>query len=199
MGMTMSRLPVPCEGSATMGRWESLLKRDCGDVHGVAGCGFVSADAAFAKHDVVVAAGEDVFAGEEELLDGAGDAAFEEDGFADLAELAQQIEVLHVARADLEEVGVGEHGLDLRDLHDLADGEQAVRACGFVHELEAGDAEALKCVGRGAGFECAAAQEFSAGGFNAPRGLVNLASFSMEQGPAMTATVCRRSRRRFRI
>jgi hypothetical protein len=39
------------------------------------------------------------------------------------------------------------HGFDLRDLHDLGDGEQTVCLRGFVHKLEARDAEALESVG----------------------------------------------------
>ena len=50
----------------------------------------------------------------------ADDAALQQHRLADVAELAQQVEVLHVARADLEAVDVGQHQLDLRDLHDLA-------------------------------------------------------------------------------
>ncbi len=41
-----------------------------------------------------------------------------------------------------------------------------MRIGGFAHELEAGNAETLKRVGRAAGFVCAAAQEASAGGFD---------------------------------
>ena len=83
-----------------------------------------------------------------------------------VAELAQQVEVLHVARAHLEEVDVGHHQLDLGDLHDLADDEQAVRVAGFAQQLEGVEAEALEGVGRAARLEGAAAQEFRARGFD---------------------------------
>ena len=83
--------------------------------------GFVGADAALAQDHVVVAAGQDVLARQQQLLDGGRDAALEQHRLAHLAQLAQQVEVLHVARAHLEAVDVGQHGLDLRDLHDLAD------------------------------------------------------------------------------
>jgi hypothetical protein len=36
-------------------------------------------------------------------------------GRRDFADFAEQVEVLHVARADLEAVGVGHHELDLGD------------------------------------------------------------------------------------
>src|SRR6185437_7720327 len=105
---------------------ELLEHGDRGDVHGVARVGLEGADAALAKHEVVVAAGEDVFGGEQNLFDGGGDAALEQAGLAHVAELAEQVEVLHVARTDLEAVDIGEHDLDLRDLHNLSDDEQAV-------------------------------------------------------------------------
>ena len=69
-----------------------------------------------------------------------------------LAQFAQQVEVLHVARADLEDVDVGQHKLDLRDLHDLADHEQVELVARFAQQLEAFEAEALERVRR----DCAA-------------------------------------------
>ena len=116
-----------------------------GDVHGVAGGGFVGADAALAEDDFVVAAGEDVFAGEQQFFDGGGHAALEQDRLAHLAEFAQQVEVLHVARAHLEQVDIRKHRLDLRDLHDFADDEQAVGFGGFAHQLRARE---CPCPGR---------------------------------------------------
>ena len=109
-----------------------------------------------------------------QLFDGGGDAALEQHRLAHLAELAQQVEVLHVARAYLEAIDEGQHGLDLRDLHDLADGEQAMGIGGFAHELEAGNAEALEGVGRAARLEGASAQKAAAGGLDARGGLEHL-------------------------
>ena len=145
---------------------ELFEHRNGGDVHGVASRGLIGADAALAEDHLVVAAGEDVLARKEQLLDGGGDAALEQDGLADLAEFAEQVEVLHVARAHLETIHKRQHGLDLGDFHDLADGGQAVGAGGFAHELEAGNAEALKGVRRAARLECASAQKAAAGGFD---------------------------------
>ena len=42
-------------------------------------------------------------ADKQQFFDGGGDATFQQDGLASLAELAQQIEILHVARAHLQE------------------------------------------------------------------------------------------------
>ena len=100
---------------------------------------------------------------EQNLLDRGRDAALHQDGLAHVAEFAQQVEVLHVARADLEAVDVREHHLDLRDLHDLGDDEQARLVAGLAQELQAFDAHALEAVGRAARLECAAAKKLRAG------------------------------------
>ena len=120
---------------------------DGGDVHGVAGVCLVGADAALAEDEVVVAAGEDVLGREQHLLDGGRDAALQQHGRARVAKLAQQVEVLHVARAHLEEVDVGDHGLDLRDLHHLGDDQQAGLVGDLAQQLQPLDPHALEAVG----------------------------------------------------
>ena len=65
-------------------------------------------------------------------------------GFLDLAQLAQQIEVLHVARAHLKDVNVRQHEPDLRDFHDLADHQQVEMIAGLAQQFQAFFAHALK-------------------------------------------------------
>src|SRR5882724_10047181 len=132
------------------------------DVERVASVGLEGADAAFAEDDVVVAAGKNVFGAHKKFLHGGGETALEQNGLANFAEGAQQKIVLHVARADLEHVNVAGHHGDLRSVHDFADGEQAEFVSGFLHELQAFFAEALKGVGRGARLEGTGAQNFCA-------------------------------------
>ena len=50
---------------------------------------------------------------------------------------AQQVIVLHVARADLQHVDVGQHDFDLRRVHHFADDEQAVFVGRVAHQLQA--------------------------------------------------------------
>src|SRR5271156_4656458 len=97
---------------------------DGGNVHRIAGIGFKGADAALAQNEFVVAAGKQVFSGAEQFFKRSGNAAFEQHRLADLAQYAQQIEVLHVARAHLQDVDVGQHRLDLGNLHDFADHQE---------------------------------------------------------------------------
>ena len=80
--------------------------RNGGDVECVARVGLKGADAALAENHVVIAAGQDVFGAEEKFFDRGGQAALEKDGFADFAEGAEEKVVLHIARADLENVDV---------------------------------------------------------------------------------------------
>ncbi len=54
--------------------------------------------------------------------------------------------VLHVARADLEDVDVAAHHLNLRRVHHFADGEELKFFGGFVHQLQAFFAHALEGV-----------------------------------------------------
>ena len=59
----------------------------------------------------VLPRGDDVLGRHQQLLDGGAHAALEQHGLAQLAHRLQQREVLHVARADLEDVGVLGHGV----------------------------------------------------------------------------------------
>src|ERR1035437_6613101 len=134
-----------------------------GEIEGVAGVGFEGADAALAEDDVVIAAGQDVLGGEQEFLDAGRDAAFEQHGFGLLAELAQEVEVLHIARADLNDVGVFREQRDLRLVHDFADHQQAVAVGGGAEHFESLGAEALELIRRTAGLERPAADHAGAG------------------------------------
>src|SRR5579864_1964108 len=115
-----------------------------GNIERIASVGLESAYTALAGDDVVIASRHDVLGGKQEFLDGRGDAALEKDRLLQLAELAQQIEVLHVARADLQDVDVRHHLLDLRNLHDLADHQQIELVSGFTEQFESLEPKALK-------------------------------------------------------
>ena len=91
-----------------------------------------------------------------------------------LAEVLEQIEVLHVARADLQDVDVAHHHLDLRAVHDLADDQQVVAIGGVAQVLQALLAHALERVRRGARLERAAAHDAGAGGGDDRRDRVDL-------------------------
>ena len=79
-------------------------------------------------------------------------------GFLTFAQFAQQIEVLHIARAHLEDVDVRQHQPDLRDLHDLADHQHVELIAGLAQQLQSFFAHALKRIRRRSRLESAAAQ-----------------------------------------
>src|SRR5438094_1851601 len=112
-----------------MGRF--VDDRHGGDIEGVAGVGFESANAALAENYVVVAASKDVFGTHQKFFHGGGHAALEENRFADFAKRAKEIVVLHVACADLEDVDITHHHLNLRSVHHFSVGEEADIVCGI--------------------------------------------------------------------
>ena len=139
---------------------------DGGDVEGVAESGFKSLDAALAENDFAVALREDVFGGHEPFGDGAGEAAFEEHGLARFADLEEKVEVLHVACADLEDVGVALDDGDVTGVHHFGNHGHVVLFAGVAEPFEGFLAVALEAVGRSAGLVGSAAEDGGAGGFH---------------------------------
>ena len=72
-------------------------------------------------------------------------------------------EVLHVARADLDHVGVFGHQLDAPRVHHLGHNRDTVAIAGLAQDLQPLFAHALISVGAGAGLECAAAEDVGPG------------------------------------
>src|SRR5712664_38238 len=124
-------------------------------------------NAPLAEHDVVIALGEDVLRGHQELVERGGHAALEEYGFLGAAGAFEQREVLHVARADLDDVGVFFDEVERFIVNCFSDDAEAVGGADFRKNLEAVFAEALEAVRRSAGLVSAAAEEAHAGFFEA--------------------------------
>ena len=62
------------------------------------------ADAALAEDDVLVSGRHDILCGHDPFLIGGVEAALQKDRAVELSELLEQVEVLHVAGADLDEI-----------------------------------------------------------------------------------------------
>src|SRR5207247_9628189 len=123
-----------------------------------AGGGLERPDPALAQNHVGVAAAQDVLRGQEPLFDRGRDAALQEHRLAHVPQLAQQREILHVARADLEDVAVAVDQLDLAKVHHFGDQLQVLRARGVSQQTQALLAKALKTVRRASRLERAAAE-----------------------------------------
>jgi hypothetical protein len=137
-----------------------------GEVQSVAGKIGEGAHAAFAKHDVVVAFGENVFGGHQKFVESGGHAALEQDGLLGVAGALQEREILHVARADLDDVGVLFDEVEGFAVNRFGDYAEAVSGADFREDLEAGFAEALEAVRRSARLVGAPAEEACAGLFD---------------------------------
>src|SRR5215471_14565259 len=83
-----------------------LNSRDDGQVQSVAREIGKSSYAALAEHHVVVAFGKDVFGGHQELVESSGHASLQQYRFLCAARVLEQRKILHVARANLDDVGV---------------------------------------------------------------------------------------------
>ncbi len=120
------------------------------------------ADAALAKRHLPVALAQDVLGGIEPLFERRGRAALEQHGLGATARPAQQREILHVPRTDLDHVGGFFHrveGLHIQRLGDDAEAEFLPR---FHQQAQAFEAEALERVRTGAGLEGPGAEQLHA-------------------------------------
>ena len=126
---------------------------DGGQVQGVAGVALEGAHAPLAQNHVFVAGGHDVLRRHDPLLVGVGQAPLEQDGLGQLARLLQQVEVLHIPRADLHQIHLFLKQAAVPGGHDLGhDGQSGVRP-GLQQQLQAVRPHALEGVGGGAGLE----------------------------------------------
>ena len=103
----------------------SFYERDDGQVRGIACRRLEGTNPPLAEDDVGVAAEQDVFSGAEPFLDGVGKAAFQDHRFSCFADLSQEIEILHVPRADLEDVHLCRHGPDMLGAHHFRHDQKA--------------------------------------------------------------------------
>ena len=121
------------------------------------------ADAALAQDDVRVAGRNDVLGRHQPLLDRGAVAALEHDRPTRLPDRRQERVVLHVARANLEDVRMLGDDFDLTRLHHFGDGRQTGFLAGFGQIPKAFDAEALEAVRAGSRLVGAPAQDRGAG------------------------------------
>ena len=147
---------------------QTLDRQHRAQVKGIAGIGLKGADAPLAQDDIFVALGQDVFGGHEEFLDRGAHAALQQHGLAGLSHRFEQIEILHVAGADLDHIHFRHEPVQHRHGHDFANDRQAGDGPGELQQLQPFFLEALETVRRAAGFERAAPQESRAGRLDFP-------------------------------
>ena len=161
-----------------MGRWLSALNGgDDAEVEGVAGVVGEGAHAALAEDDLVVAFAHDVFSGHEELFEGSAESALEEDGLAQAAGVLEQREILHVAGADLNDIGPLSDELKGFIVDGFGNDAEAEFVSDLGHDLQRIEAHALECIRRCARLVGAAAEKLGSGGghlFSDGKGLITI-------------------------
>src|SRR6185503_4192052 len=101
-------------------------------------------DAALAQYDLSVPFRQNVLRREQQLLDRRGEPALEEDRLAAPAGVLEEGIILHVARAELDDVGHLDDLIQSLGVHGLGDDEQAGLLARARQQLEAGPPETLK-------------------------------------------------------
>ena len=142
-----------------------MQHRHRGKIERVARVVVKRADAALAENDVVVAAGHDVFRAHQQLLERVGKPALEQNRLFDRAHLLEQVVVLHVARADLDDVDVVKQR-QMLDVHELRHDGQPRLLLGDLQQADPLAVQTLEVIGGGPRLECAAAQQLRARGLD---------------------------------
>jgi hypothetical protein len=92
----------------------------------------------------LISPGKNIFSRHKEFFDRSGKSALEQHGSACLPHRTQQIEVLHVARADLQHIHIVHHEINLDLRHNFNDDGQSRFLARFGKEFQSLFAEALK-------------------------------------------------------
>ncbi len=149
---------------------EPLRQGDGAYIHGEAGIGLEGADAPLAQHDLLVAPVQNVLSSQQPLLKRRPHAPLEHHRLAAAAHLVQKGVVLHVAAADLKDIGVAGHHLHVAHVHHLGDDGQARLLAAGRKDLQALLTQPPESVGGRARFEGAAAQDMAADFLHRPGG-----------------------------
>src|SRR5207244_4225476 len=130
-----------------------LQDRDGADVEREPHRGLEGLDPTLAEDHARVPLLDDVLGRHQELLDGRREAALEQHRLVRPTDLAEEREVGHVARADLDHVGRLDHRLDVPRVHQLRHERQAGLLARLLEDVERLLAEALERVRRRARLE----------------------------------------------
>src|SRR5579875_356561 len=127
---------------------------------------FKRTHAALTQHHVGIALRQNVLCRHQQVFDCGAHAALEQHRLACLADFTQQVEVLHVASANLKHIGVAKDHIDLPRVHDFGDDRQSVAMANLCENLQAGFAKSLKAVRTGTRLKGAAAKKIRSCGLD---------------------------------
>jgi hypothetical protein len=138
----------------------ALEHRHRRDIEDVAVGRFERTDSALAQDDPMIAAGRDVLRGHQPFADRRAHAALQDHRNVDLADFLQQVEVLHVAGADLDHVhALAQERVEHAHVHELGHDGQPVPARRLLQQRKPFEPCALERVGARARLERPAAHE----------------------------------------
>ena len=132
---------------------------DCTEIEKVARRIIEATNASFTEDHALGSMSEEVLAGQEPLFDGRGHSTLQKNGFARFPNCFEQREILHVARADLHEVGIFGDRRNVPFSQRFGDDEQSHGICSSAYPFERSVAVTLKRVGAGPRFPRAATHE----------------------------------------
>ncbi len=132
--------------------------RDRGNIQRISRVSFERANAALTSNDVVIPASHNVFSGEQQFFKRRRNPALQQDWSFQFSQFAQQIEILHIPRAHLQNVHVRQHHFDLRNFHHLADHQQVELVSGFAQKFKRFESQSLKRIRRATRLECSSPQ-----------------------------------------
>jgi hypothetical protein len=135
---------------------------DGGNIQRVAGPFLEGSNAALAEDQAFFATGEDVLGGEHPFFHRLRESALEKHWPSGSSDLFEEREILGVAGANLQNVGVLGDQTNISGVHDLGDEQHFVFLGGSSTEFQALFAHALKSVRAGARFVRASTQDFDA-------------------------------------
>ena len=101
-----------------------------GQIQGIAGGSLKGTDAPLAENDVFIALAHDVLRAHEQLLNGIGQAALQQNGLSGLAKFLQKIKILHIPGAHLNHIHIREQ-VQGRNRHQLCHNWKAGGFLGF--------------------------------------------------------------------
>ena len=92
---------------------EFLDNRNRRDIQRIARVSLEGPNPALTQDYLIVPTGHNVLSREQQLFQRRGNPALQQDGLAHFPQLTKQVEVLHIPRADLKDVNVRQHQLNL--------------------------------------------------------------------------------------
>ena len=132
---------------------EALDNCDGADIHREADTIFEGPYAAFTQYHLLIAFGQKVVCCCQPFHDSGGKAPLQQDGVSHLGQLFQKREVLHVASAHLQYIGMFGYDLYILDIEDLGYYRDAEVRFDLSQHLQSLLLQALEAEGRGAGLE----------------------------------------------